>query len=309
MPGLLKDKVAIITGAGGGIGRAHTMAIVAQGAKVVVNDLGTARDGTGADKSVADMVVGEIKKAGGQAVANRDSVATSEGAANIIKTAIDSFGRLDIVVNNAGVLRDRMVWNLTDDDWDMVLKTHLYGTFYMCREACKIFRQQRSGRIINTSSQIGLGGIGQTNYGAAKEGIVGLTRCVARDMGRFGVTCNAIRPLAATRMTISDDMKVAYAKRMGSDEGWEEYKKQRQIESPPEGNSPLVVFLASDAADNVNGCVFEVRKGFVGIYREPYIERSVIKVENWTPEELVELLPKSVTRDRVRELPPVMPVW
>jgi NAD(P)-dependent dehydrogenase (short-subunit alcohol dehydrogenase family) len=195
----LKGKVAVITGAGRGIGRGHALLFAAEGAKVVVNDLGGAADGSGASKGPADEVVDEIKKAGGEAVASYESVSTPEGGEKIIKAAIDNFGRLDIVVNNAGVLRDRMVFNMTEEEWDTVMKVHLYGTFNCSKPACVIFRQQRSGRIVNTSSTSGLGNRGQANYAAAKEGITGFTRTLARDMGRYGVTCNAIRPAAATR--------------------------------------------------------------------------------------------------------------
>jgi len=304
MPDLLKDKVGIVTGAGRGIGRAHARAIAAQGAKVVVNDPGVARDGTQTDKSVADLVVAEIQKAGDTAVANYDTVATSEGATNIIKFAIEKFGRLDILVNNAGILRDRMIFNMSDEEWDAVIKTHLYGTFYCTREACKIMRQQKLGKIINTSSASGLGNVGQANYSAAKEGIVGFTRTVAREMASSGVTCNAIRPHAATRMTLDEKMKAAWVKSLG-EEGARKKEKRYLEEMSPNGTSPLVVFLASDAADNVNGYVFDTMYGRVAIYREPGIQHSVIKAGNWTPEELVEVLPKTITKDMVRERPPI----
>ena len=196
---LLKDKVAVVTGAGQGLGRAEAIELAAQGAKVVVNDLGTATDGRGSSKGPAENVVAEINKADGEAVANYNSVATIEGAESIIQTAVDSFGRIDVLVNNAGFNRDRMIYNISDEEWDSVMKTNLYGTFYTTRAACKVMRQQKYGRIINTSSHAGLGAMGQANYSAAKEGIVGLTRTVAYDMGRYGVTCNVIRPVSGTR--------------------------------------------------------------------------------------------------------------
>lgn len=304
MPNLLKDKVAVVTGAGRGLGRAHAMALATQGAKVVVNDPGVARDGTEAEKLVADKVVDEIKKAGGTAVSNYDTVATSEGAAKIIKCAIDMFGGLHIIVNNAGILRDRMIFNMSDDEWDAVIKTHLYGTFYCTRDACKIMRQQKWGRIINTSSGAGLGVAGQVNYSAAKEGIVGLTRTVAREMGKHGVTCNAIRPHAATRMILDENVKAAWVKSLGAEEA-EKREIRYHEEMPPEGTSPLVVFLASDAADNVNGYVFDTMSGRVAMYREPGIQHTLIKAGNWTPEELVALLPKTITKGMVRERPPL----
>jgi NAD(P)-dependent dehydrogenase (short-subunit alcohol dehydrogenase family) len=302
MPNLLKDKVAVVTGAGRGIGRAHAMALAAQGARLVVNDPGVARDGTQGDRSVADGVVAEIEKAGGTAVASYDTVATSEGATRIIQCGIEKFARLDILVNNAGILRDRMIFNMTDEEWDAVIKTHLYGTFYCTREACKIMRQQKSGRIINTSSASGLGNVGQANYSAAKEGIVGFTRTVALEMGSSGVTCNAIRPHAVTRMTLDEKVKASWVKSLGAEEARKKEKRYYE-EMSAEGTPPLVVFLCSDAGHNVNGYVFDTMYGRVAIYREPGIQHSVIKAGNWTPEELVELLPKTITKDMVRERP------
>jgi NAD(P)-dependent dehydrogenase (short-subunit alcohol dehydrogenase family) len=300
----LKGKVAVVTGAGRGIGRAHALALAAEGAKVVVNDLGGATDGTGADRAPADEVVAEIKKMGGEAVANYDSVATSQGGENIIKTAVDSFGRLDILVNNAGVLRERMVFNIPDEDWDTVLKVHLYGHFYCTRPACRIFRQQRSGRIINTSSEAGLGNMGQASYSAAKEGIIGFTRTVARDMGRYGATCNSIRPRAATRLLITPELKAAWEKRAeaGISAGpapWEEMERLR-----PEDVSAFMVFLCTDEAANINGCTFLVSSGEIHLYSEPQPNRSIYTRGPWTVDELCELVPKSLAKDLVNPSPP-----
>ncbi len=291
----LEGRVAVVTGAGRGIGRGEALALASEGAKVVVNDLGGAVDGTGASTSPADSVVAEIKKMGGEAVANYDSVATMQGAENIIKTAIDKFGRIDILVNNAGILRDRMLFNMTEEDWDLVLKVHLYGHFYTIRAASRCFRQQRYGRIINTSSVAGLYATtyGQANYGAAKEGIVGLTRKVARDMGRYGVTCNCIRPSAGTRLTLSDEMKTA---RPESVARFESLK--------PEDIAPLVVWLASDDAANVNGRVFYVETGRIGLYSEPVLEKQLVKVGAWTIDELFMFMPSTLAKDLVNPDPP-----
>ncbi len=199
MGDLLKGKVAVVTGSGNGLGRAEAIAIAAQGAKVVINDLGTTSDGKGQDKGPAERVVNEIKAAGGTAVPSYASVGTVEGAESIIKTAVDNFGRLDILVNNAGFNRDRMIYNIPDEDWNAVLSVNLSGTFYCTRAACRIMKDQKYGRIISTSSHAGLGNMGQSIYSAAKEGIVGLMRTVARDMQRYGVTCNVIRPVSGTR--------------------------------------------------------------------------------------------------------------
>jgi NAD(P)-dependent dehydrogenase (short-subunit alcohol dehydrogenase family) len=301
MGDLLKGKVAIVTGAGRGIGRAHAIALARQGAKVVVNDYGVAKNGTGSnDKSVADRTVAEIKSKGYEAVANYDSVAESNGAAHIIKTALDTFGRLDILVNNAGIIKRQMVFDITDEDWDRMIKVHLYGHFYCAREAAKVFRQQHSGRIINTSSIAGLGNSGRCNYAAAKEGIVGLTRALAVELGNDGVTVNCIRPSAYTGLEEPEPLEAM----TGLGKGEAERRRTDMLTRTPEGVTALVVFLSSDYADNVNGCVFNVSSGQVSIYRDPpNIEGTVWKSGNFTPEELVELLPKSLTLGKTRELP------
>ena len=299
----LKGKVAIVTGAGGGIGRGETLALASEGAKVVVNDLGGAVDGTGAASRPADNVVAEIKKMGGEAVANYDSVATAEGGENIVKTAIDAFGKLDILVNNAGILRDKMLFNMTPEEWDIVIKVHLYGHFNTIKPASILFRQQRSGRIINTSSGAGLGSstFGQANYGAAKEGIVGLTRKVAQDLGRYGVTCNAIRPNAGTRMTLTDDMKQA-AERAGRT-GFISMMESMK----PEDIAPVVVWLASDDAAHVNGRTFFVQTGLVALYSEPIHEKAIAKVGGWTIDELFNSMPITLAADLVNLSPPQPP--
>jgi len=302
----LAGKVAVVTGAGRGLGRAEALALAAEGAKVVVNDLGGATDGTGTSSSPAAEVVAEIKKLGSDAVANYDSVATPEGGENIIKTAIDKFGRLDILVNNAGILRDRMVFNMSEEEWDLVMKVHLYGTFHCTKPACVIFRQQKSGRIINTSSTSGLGNMGQANYSAAKEGIVGFTRTVARDMGKYGVTCNAIRPNAGTRMTLSPELKAAWEKQKatGTAGGLEGSLVEMLEKATPEMVAPLVVYLATDEAADVNGCTFFVGGGVIGIYTDPEVKAQIEKPGIWTLDELLDIMPKKITKDLVNPAPP-----
>jgi len=291
----LAGKVAVVTGAGRGIGRGEALALASEGVKVVVNDLGGAVDGSGAAHSPADEVVAEIKKLGGEAVANYDSVVSMKGGENIVKTAIDRFGKVDILVNNAGILRDRMLFKMTEEDWDTVLKVHLYGHFYTIKAVSPLFRQQRYGRIINTSSVAGLNATtyGQANYGAAKEGIVGLTRKVARDMGRYGVTCNCIRPNAGTRLTLSDEMKKARPEAMA-----------RFEQMKPEGIAPLVVWLASDDAANVNGRIFFVERGRIGLYSEPILEKQMVKDGGWTIDELFMFMPVTMTKELVNTDPP-----
>ena len=297
----LKGKVAIVTGSGGGIGRGEALALASEGARVVVNDLGGAADGTGGSSRPADAVVEEIKAAGGEAVANYDSVATVEGGENIVKAAVENFGKIDILVNNAGILRDRMVFNMSPEEWDAVLKVHLYGHFNTIKPACVLFRQQRSGRIINTSSTSGLGNRGQANYSAAKEGIVGLTRTVAIDMGRYGVTCNAIRPNAGTRLTLSDDMRQASQR-----SGRTAYIEMMEAHKPDD-IAPLIVWLASDASANVNGRNFFVQTGRIALYSEPVQERMMVKKGAFTIDELFDEMPTTLAFGLVNPSPPEPP--
>ncbi|MBN1275929.1 MAG: SDR family oxidoreductase [Deltaproteobacteria bacterium] len=279
MGNMLKDRVAVVTGAGNGIGRAHALAMARQGAKVVVNDIGTSTDGTGTSRSPADMVVEEIIVAGGTAVASYDSVAAEEGAAAIIDTAIENFGRIDILVNNAGVIREpRDIDEVSFEDWDIVLKTHLYGMFFTSRRACSCMKKQKYGRIINTASHTAFGWRGFADYSAAKEGIVGMTRTVARDVAEFGITVNAIRPIAAWRGT-KENIPLVAANR-------------------PEDVASLVVYLASESAGNINGRIFEVWKGHVGIFVDPPPVKEVLRNQNgWTSEELAELIPRTLAKD------------
>jgi len=299
----LKDKVAVVTGAGRGIGRGIAILLAEEGAKVVVNDLGGAGDGTGASSSPADEVVAEIKSKGGAAVANYDSVATIEGGENIIKTAIDNYGKLDILVNNAGILRDRMVFNLPAEDWDIVLKVHLYGHFNCTKPAAVLMRQQKSGRIINFSSESGLGNAGQSNYAAAKEGIIGFSRTVARDMGRYGVTCNAIRPRAGTRLTLSPEMEEARKARVARGEITQEMA-DAMAPADPDDVAPFVVWLASEAGASVNGYDFTVGGGDVILMSQPALVKNIHKDGRWTLDELDSIVPKDLAAGLVNPSPP-----
>ena len=287
----LENKVAVVTGAGRGMGRAHALAFAAEGAKVVVNDLGGAGDGTGASAAPAEEVVQEIRKLGGEAVANYDTVATPEGGENIIKTAIDSFGRIDILVNNAGILRHRMIFNMTEEEWDIVMKVHLYGHFHCTKPACVHFRQQRSGRIINISSTAGLGLPAGAGYSAAKEGILGFTKTVALDMGRYGVTCNAICPTADTRLGPTPEI----------------LSPEELAKCPPEMVSPLILYLATDEAADINGCNFWVAGAEIGIFRDREVRSSIYKDGTWTLDELVNIIPRSIAKGLVNPSPPLPP--
>ena len=299
----LKGRVAIVTGAGRGIGKFEALALAAEGAAVVVNDFGGTAAGTGESHGPADEVVDEIKKAGGKAVANYGNVVSFSDTEAMVKQAIDSFGRLDILVNNAGILRDRMVFNMAEEEWDAVIAVHLKGHFNLTKHACVVFRQQRSGVIVNTSSESGLGNMGQANYSAAKEGIVGLTRTTARDMGRYGVRCNAVRPRAATRLTISDQMKEA-AQRGGAAGMSLEMLQAFEKNFPPEAVAPFVVWLCTDEAANVNGRTFLVAGNQVGLYTEPEIIKSVTAGGDlWTVDKLSEVAPKELTAGLTNQWP------
>ncbi|MBC7324761.1 MAG: SDR family oxidoreductase, partial [Moorella sp. (in: Bacteria)] len=277
----LKGKAAVVTGAGRGIGREIALALAAEGAGVVVVDPGVARDGSGTDLTPAEEVVSEIKARGGVAVANFNSVADFRAAEEIIKSCVENFGRVDIVVNCAGVLRERMIWNMTEEDWDTVINVHLKGTFNVCRHACVKMREQRSGRIINFTSDAWRGTVGQCNYGAAKGGIVSLTRAIAREMGRYGVTANCVAPIAATRMTMTEEVKAGMKKRLESGLITKEFYDSFMAMPGPEYVPPMVVYLASDAAANINGQVFHIEKGRAAIYSEPIEVRAIYKtIEN-----------------------------
>lgn len=305
----LKDKVAVVTGAGGGIGRGEAMLLAEEGAKVVVNDLGTERDGTGSTTSMADTVVAEIKAAGGEAVANYDNVATEEGGSKIIQTAVDNFGKIDILINNAGILRDRMVFNMAFEEWDTVIKVHLYGTFNCTKPAATLMRQQRSGRIINTSSTSGLiGNAGQANYGAAKAGIAGFTWVCARDLGRYGITVNCIVPAATTRMTASPEMDAARQTRAARSGDAPAAQPARTAGgNDPDDVAPMVVYLASDAAARINGYCFGASGGQYSLYANPAPIKSIHKVGRWTLDELDQIIPRSLAAGLVNPAPPEPP--
>ena len=291
MPNLLEDKVAIVTGSGRGIGRGVAMLMAAQGAKVVVVDPGVNVDGSGADDSVAGQVVSEIRESGGEAAACMESVATMAGGEKIVQTALDNFGKLDIVVTVAGILRDRMVFNMSEEEWDDVIAVHLKGTFSVVKNACVLFRQQRSGRVITFSSTSGLyGNSGQANYGAAKDGIAGFTRVVARDMGRYGVTANAISPSASTRMitSVPDEARELRTAR-GISTG-----ASITLRGGPEDIAPMVTWLASDEAAHVNGHVFHVTEGLINLLNEPEPVKTIQKQGKWTVEELARVFPATI---------------
>ena len=279
---ILKDRVAVVTGAARGIGREIALLMAQLGARVVVNDYGGSEAGQGTTQAPANDVVEEIRKAGGQAVASYDSVATMAGGERIVQTAIDAFGRLDIVVNNAGILRDRMIFNMTEEEWDAVIDTHLKGTFAVTRAAAPRMKEQRSGRFVNMTSTSGLvGNIGQANYAAAKLGIVGLTKVVALDMARYNVTANCISPFAWTRMIGTIPTETAAQKAR-----IEKIKKMS-----PAHIAPVAAFLASDAAKDITGQVIGVRGKEIMLFGHMRPMMRVHHAEGWTVERLAEMFP------------------
>ncbi|MBI2877438.1 MAG: SDR family oxidoreductase [Candidatus Tectomicrobia bacterium] len=274
---LLENKVAIVTGAGRGIGRACAIALAQEGAKVVVNDYGVSVDGREPSSGPAQQVADEIREGGGTAVANLDTVATAEGGQRIIQSALDHFGKLDILVTPAGILRDRMIFNMTEEEWDAVIAVHLKGHFTVIRPAASIMRQQRSGRIITFTSAAGLrGNPGQPNYSAAKAGIAGLTRCIAQELAKYNITVNCISPGAYTRMVATIPERSSLHA-----EGPQAAEEIRTL-GGPEDIAPAVVFLASDEAQDINGQIVHIAGDQLGLWSHPQLIKSAFMPGGWT---------------------------
>jgi len=276
---MVQDKVVVVTGAGGGIGRDMALALAADGARVVVNDIGTSTTGEGTDAGPAQRVVDEIRAAGGQAAASTDSVSEAASAGRIVQCALDHFGRIDGVVNNAGILRDRFFHKMSVDEWDAVIRVHLYGSFYMSRAAANHFKEQESGAFVHMTSTSGLvGNFGQANYSAAKLGLVALSKSIALDMQKFNVRSNCISPFAWSRMigSIPTDTPEQQAR----------VEKLRQM--TPGKIAPLAVYLLSDAAAEVNAQVFAVRNNEIFVMSQPRPLRSVHRSEGWSPQFIAE---------------------
>lgn len=277
--GMMDGKVVVVTGAGRGVGRGVALLMAAEGAQVVVNDIGAALDGSGGEQTPAQEVVDEIEAAGGQAVASYDSVADWSSAEKIVQCALDSFGRIDAVVNNAGILRDVIFHKMSESDWDAVVNVMLKGSFNVSRHAANHFRKQESGALVHMTSTAGLiGAIGQANYAAAKLGIVGLSNTIARDMEKYRVRSNCLAPSGWTRMIAS----------IPTDSPAQQKRVAQRMTVKAEMNAPLTVFLCSDAASEVSGQVFYVRKNELFLFSQHRPMRSVHRSEGWTPATIAE---------------------
>jgi NAD(P)-dependent dehydrogenase (short-subunit alcohol dehydrogenase family) len=294
MSGICDGRVVLITGAGRGIGKGYALEFARQGAKVVVNDLGGDMDGTGSSTGPAGEVVDEIRAMGGESIANGDDVSDVEGAGRMVKAAIEHFGRLDVLVNNAGILRDRMLVNMTAEEWDAVIRVHLRGTFAPSHAALEYWRERskagetNDARIINTTSPSGIyGNVGQTNYGAAKAGIAAFTVIAAMEVGRYGVTVNAIAPAALTRMT----------ENLGMGQRAEEPPPPDQWNPlAPDNIAPIVVWLGSAESASVTGRVFNVMGGHISVAEGWVAGPGIDKDGRWDPAELGELIPDLVAK-------------
>ena len=302
----LQGKAAVVTGGGRGIGREVALLLAKEGASVVVNDPGVGRGGEKTEERPADDVVAEITKAGGKAVPNYDSVADYVKAGLMVKQCVDTFGKIDILVNVAGNLRERMIWNMSEDDFDSVVSVHLKGHWNMCHHAVKYMRQEGHGRIINFSSDAFKGSVGQCNYSASKAGIIGLTRAIAKESYKYGITVNAVCPSADTRMTLTEAVKANRKRKFESGLMTKaEYDRTLQNRGP-EYIAPLVGFLALDDTDYINGQVLHIERGRVHTYYFGEDLRSLYKGDDgmFTVDELIETVPGSL----MNGITPIVPV-
>ncbi len=296
----LKNRVAIVTGSGQGIGRAIAVALAGEGAKVVTNNR---KPGTsGGD---AETTAREIRGRGSQALPFFGDVSNFETARQLVQAAVDNFGRLDILINNAALVATNKLWDITEEEWDQIVNSSLKGSFNCIRHACSLMIEQRWGRIINTTSRVWLVATERAHYAAAKAGIVGLTRAVARDVGSHRVTCNAYAPAAATRINADAETRALFKRRYEAGlYTREEYEARMNLPSP-ETETPMVVYLCTEEAADINGQVFDVRSDSISIYSEPVMEKTITKGKDlWTIDELIELVPKVLLEGYANPAPP-----
>jgi 3-oxoacyl-[acyl-carrier protein] reductase len=293
----LEGKSGIVTGAGRGIGREVALLLAKEGASVIVNDPGVGRGGEETDEKPADALVAEILDAGGKAAANYDSVAEYNNAERMVMQCVDTYGKIDFLVNVAGMLRERMIWNMTEDDFDQVILVHLKGHWNMCHHAIKLMRSARYGRIVNFSSDAFKGAVGQCNYAAAKAGIIGLTRSIARECGRYGITANAMCPMAATRMTVNDAVIAGWKRRLERGLLTQSEYEARMAMPGPEYVAPMVVYLCTENSRDVNGQLFHAERSLVHTYYFGEEARSMYKHTDdgmFTVDELIKTVPASL---------------
>ena len=302
----LKGRAAIVTGAGRGIGREIALLLAKEGASVVVNDPGVGRNGEVTAERPADEVVAEIRKAGGTAVANYDSVADFKKAGAMVDQCVKEFGSIDLLINSAGVLRERMLWNMTEEDFDLVMSVHVKGHWNMCHHAVKKMRENGFGRIVNFSSDAFKGSVGQCNYAAAKGAIISLSRSIAKEAAKFGITCNAICPSADTRMTLTEEVKANKRRRLAAGLITQAEYERSLIPRGPEHIAPMVAYLCTNEADWVNAQTFHVEKGRIHNYFYGEINKKLYKDENddsvFTVEELLKKVP-----EMMKDVPAIVP--
>jgi len=303
----LKGKAAVVTGAGRGIGREVALMLAREGASVVVNDPGVGRGGEKTEERPADDVVAEVKKAGGRASPNYDSVSDYLKAGLMVKQCVDEFGKIDILVNVAGNLRERMIWNMSEDDFDSVVSVHLKGHWNMAHHAVKYMRQEGFGRIINFSSDAFKGSVGQCNYSASKAGIIGLTRSIAKETVKFGITANAICPSADTRMTLTDAVKANRKRKFETGLMTKAEYERTLLPRGPDYIAPMVTYLCLDEADTISGQVFHVERGRINTYYFGEDYKSLHKGGDgmFTVDELIETVPGSLMNGITPVVPPV----
>lgn len=303
----LKNKAAIVTGGARGIGRQIAMELAAQGANVVIMDPGSSKDGAETEGATpAEETAAEIRAAGGTAIVSAESVTDHDACGRTVDLCVDTFGTVDILINNAGILRPKMIWNMPPESWDIVVAVHLRGQYSMIHHAAKVMREKRWGRIVNMASESFRGTVGQANYGAAKGAVFSLTRAMARELGRYGVTANTLCPSAATRLTLDDAVKEGFKKRLEAGLITQQRYDAVVNMGGPEHVAPFVAYLVSDAAADINGQAFRVQEGRVSIYNDPELVASLVKSDKgqFTFEELDELVPQVLLQGYVNPAPP-----